>query len=156
MPQVPWYIKVADLQETTLGLEEEYARLTGLALRTHSLLLLLLRPCLSRTLRACVSSSLPLSLSLTPRSNAPCSLYVCMHAGRYSGLTGFVQMSARYFLICYQFVPISLYVSMMMYQTIYKQFIVAELEMYDRHLDEPCQVPSPYPDPNPHPNPRDV
>jgi hypothetical protein len=36
----------------------------------------------------------------------------------------FVKMACRFFLICYQFVPISLYVSMMFYQTICRAFVM--------------------------------
>ena len=57
-----------------------------------------------------------------------------------TGFIALVQMTARFFLICYQFVPISLYVSMMMFQTLSRQFVIAEMEMYDANLDEPCQV----------------
>lgn len=39
-----------------------------------------------------------------------------------------------------QFVPISLYVSMMFYQTICRYFLLNELECYDAEQDEPCQV----------------
>ena len=52
----------------------------------------------------------------------------------------FVKMTARYFLICYQFVPISLYVSMMFFQTLCRVFVASEIEMYDASQDEPCQV----------------
>ena len=51
-----------------------------------------------------------------------------------------VKTSARYFLICYQFVPISLYVSMMFYQTICRAFVIADVQLYDSAQDEPCQV----------------
>ena len=54
--------------------------------------------------------------------------------------TSFVKMTARYFLICYQFVPISLYVSMMFFQTLCRVFVASEIEWYDASQDEPCQV----------------
>ena len=55
-------------------------------------------------------------------------------------IASFFLMTARFFLICYQFVPISLYVSMMFYQTACRYFLLNELEAYDAEQDEPCQV----------------
>ena len=57
-----------------------------------------------------------------------------------SAASGFFLQVARFFLICYQFVPISLYVSMMFYQTFCRYFLVNDLEAYDAAGDEPCQV----------------
>jgi magnesium-transporting ATPase (P-type) len=56
------------------------------------------------------------------------------------GLLVFIKMTARFFLICYQFVPISLYVSMMFFQTLCRVFLANEIECYDASQDEPCQV----------------
>ncbi len=58
-----------------------------------------------------------------------------------------------YFLLCYQFIPISLYVSLATVQMITRYFVVQDVCCYDEQADEPCQVPSPSPRPSPSPNP---
>ena len=54
-----------------------------------------------------------------------------------------------YFLLCYQFIPISLYVSLATVQMITRYFVVQDVCCYDEEADEPCQVPEPEPQPEP-------
>ena len=50
------------------------------------------------------------------------------------------QAWGTYFLLLYQFIPVSLYVSMNMIWTISRYFMQKDLEMYDGAQDEPCRV----------------
>ena len=54
--------------------------------------------------------------------------------------SGWLQMTFRFFLLEYQFVPVSLYVSMNVVYISVKFFVLNDVGLYDESQDEPCQV----------------
>ena len=59
---------------------------------------------------------------------------------RGSNAYEFVVALGSFFLLNYQFIPVSLYVSISMVNTINATFVRQDVEMYDEAADEPCQV----------------
>ena len=60
--------------------------------------------------------------------------------GGDASFLNFLTITMTYFLLCYQFIPISLYVTLSMVQMITRGFVVQDLTMYDEEADEPAQV----------------
>mmetsp|Transcript_11735 Transcript_11735/g.26427 ORF Transcript_11735/g.26427 Transcript_11735/m.26427 type:complete len:1004 (+) Transcript_11735:1-3012(+) len=61
-------------------------------------------------------------------------------AGPENSFAGWLKMTLRFFLLEYQFVPVSLYVSMNIIYVCSRAFLLQDLELYDEAQDEPCQV----------------
>ena len=59
---------------------------------------------------------------------------------RGSNAYEFVVALGSFFLLNYQFIPVSLYVSISMVNTINATFVRQDVQMYDEAADEPCQV----------------
>ena len=59
---------------------------------------------------------------------------------RGSNAYEFVVALGSFFLLNYQFIPVSLYVSISMVNTINATFVRSDVQMYDEAADEPCQV----------------
>ena len=81
--------------------------------------------------------------STVARSSPPWYLEGVEYSVRGAAAPTFVDFMIAfmtYFLLCYQFIPISLYVSLAFVQMLTRLFVVQDLSLYDAEADEPCQV----------------
>ena len=95
------------------------------------------------TVGACVNTFFDYGGSTVARRQPPWYLEGAPYS--VSGAAGpsvadFMVAFMTYFLLCYQFIPISLYVSLATVQMITRYFVVQDVCCYDAEADEPCQV----------------